>query len=73
MPDVLEAVIGMFDLMSETDRVHKKNQASDAIYIQLKIREVKVLDFDKMESVFEQSRDAMIDLRDQLEEEVRTA
>lgn len=70
VPDVLEAVIGMFDLMSETDRVYKKNQATDTIYIQLKIRDVKVLDFDKMESVFEQSRDAMIDLRHQLERKI---
>ena len=53
--------------MSEPERVHKKNQATDAIYIRLKIRDVKVLDFDKMESVFKQSRDAMIGLQDQLD------
>ena len=66
VPDVLEAVIGMFDLMSETDRIHKKKQAADAIYIHPKICDVRVLDFDKMESVFEQSEEAMRDLKQQL-------
>lgn len=66
IPGVVESVIGMFDLMSEKERLNKQNNATSTIYIHPKISNVRILDFDKIESVFEQSQESMLDLKRQL-------
>ena len=66
IPGVIESVIGMFDLLSERERINKLNKATSTIYIHPKISNVRILDFDKIESVFEQSQESMLDLKRQL-------
>lgn len=66
IPGVVESVIGMFDLLSEKERLNKQNKATSTIYIHPKISNIRILDFDKMESVFEQSQESMLDLKRQL-------
>ena len=67
VPNIVDSTLGMFDMLIEKVMESKKQKTAATIYIQPEITNVRVLDFDKIESVFEQSRPAMADLKEQLE------
>ena len=46
----------------------KRKESSPDIYVRPRITGVRVLEFDKINSVLEQSADAMVDLKRQLEQ-----
>ena len=70
IPSIIESTIGMFDVLVEKVMESKRENGSPTIYIQPNIADVRVLDFDKIASVFDQSRDAMSDLKLQLERQM---
>jgi len=67
MPSIIESTVGMFDVLVEKVMESKREKGSPSIYIQPNIADVRVLDFDKIVSVFDQSLEAMSDLKLQLE------
>ena len=70
VPGMVDSVLGMFDMLVEKTMDSKRKESSATIYVQPQIANVRVLDFDKIESVFDQSRKAMLDLKGQLEREM---
>jgi NTE family protein len=67
IPGALEAVLGTFDIMQQAALVQRiKNQKPD-LYLQTEIRDVRMLDFGKVEQVFAQAAPAVDLLKQQLE------
>jgi NTE family protein len=59
IPNIIDASLGMFDIL--VDRVTEEMLADQrpTLYVRPVLKGIRVLDFDKIESVFEQSRPAM--------------
>jgi NTE family protein len=66
VPNALEAVLGTFDIMQTTILTHKLKRLKPDIYVWPQIRDVRMLDFGKIEEVFTQAAPAAEELRKKL-------
>jgi NTE family protein len=66
VPNALESVLGTFDIMQTTMLAHKLKRLKPDIYIWPQIRDVRMLDFGKIEEVFAQAAPAAEELRKEL-------
>jgi len=66
VPNALESVLGTFDIMQTTILAHKLKRVKPDIYVWPQIRDVRMLDFGKIEEVFAQAAPAAEDLRKEL-------
>jgi NTE family protein len=66
IPNALEAVLGTFDIMQTTMLADKLERLKPDVYVWPQIRDVRMLDFTKIEEVFAQASSAAEDLRKQL-------
>jgi NTE family protein len=73
MPNALEAVLGTFDIMHATMLTHKLERLKPDVYVWPQIRDVRMLDFGKIEEVFAQAAPAAEELRKELKEALRKA
>ncbi len=67
LPGILDAVLGMFDMLIERNVAAKLARGAPTIYIRPGLSNIRVLDFNKHEEVFRQSAAAMEELRGKLE------
>ena len=65
-PSALDAVLGMFDIVVDQVVEAKLRERPPTIYLRPQLTGVRVLDFDKIETVFEQARPAMESLKAEL-------
>lgn len=72
-PGILDAILGMFDLLLEKDLRARLERSPPDLYVHPEIVDVRVLDFDKIGSVLEQARPAMDRLREELARDPRRA
>ncbi|MBI4965004.1 MAG: patatin-like phospholipase family protein [Desulfomonile tiedjei] len=63
VPNALESVLGTFDIMQTTILTHKLKRLKPDIYVWPQIRDVRMLDFGKVEEVFSQAASAAQELR----------
>lgn len=61
-PSALDAVLGMFDLVVDNDIQAKLQEQPPTIYVRPVLKGIQVLDFEKIEIVFEQAQPAMDEL-----------
>jgi|SRR5271157_595616 len=66
IPNALEAVLGTFDIMQTTMLADKLKRLKSDIYVWPQIRDIRMLDFTKIEEVFAQANSAAEELRKQL-------
>ena len=66
IPNALEAVLGTFDIMQTTMLTDKLERLKPDIYVWPQIRDIRMLDFTKIEEVFAQATSAAEELRKQL-------
>jgi len=66
LPSVMDATLGMFDIIVDQVVAAQLRKSPPTFYIRPKLTGIKVLDFDKMESVYEQAAPAMDQLRTDL-------
>lgn len=62
-PNVLESVLGTFEIMQMAALTEKMKRQTPDIYIRPEISDVRMFDFTKIDDVFDQSRPAMDELR----------
>ncbi len=72
-PNALESVLGTFDIMQTTMLTHKLKRLKPDIYVWPQIRDVRMLDFGKIEEVFAQTIPAVEELRKELLTALRKA
>jgi NTE family protein len=65
-PNALESVLGAFDIMQTTMLADKLKRLKPNIYVWPQIRDVRMLDFGKIEEVFAQAIPAAEELRKEL-------
>ncbi len=65
-PNVIEAILGMFDILVERATEERLRAHRPTIYIRPRLIDIPTLDFEKIEEVWEQSRPAMETLRKEL-------
>ncbi|MBD3236998.1 MAG: patatin-like phospholipase family protein [Candidatus Eisenbacteria bacterium] len=70
-PNVIEAILRMFDILLERLTRAAMETRPPAIYIRPRLREIPLLDFEKIEEVWEQAQPAMEKLESQLHEALR--
>ena len=68
VPNMMDSVLGMFDILVEAAIESRMEKAPPTIYVRPELVDVRTLDFDKIESVYEQSRPAMAALKIELEQ-----
>lgn len=66
IPNALEAVLGTFDIMQEAMLADKLKRLKPDVYVWPQIRDVRMLDFGKIEEVFAQAAPAAEELRKEL-------
>ena len=66
MPSVLESILGTFDIMQAAVVAEKMRHRKPDIYIRPEIRDVRMLDFSKMETVFRKAQPAIDEVRDKI-------
>ena len=66
VPGMLDSVLGMFDMLVEQSVANRMAKSPPSLYVHPEIAGVRTLDFDRIESVFEQSRPAMTHFQQQL-------
>ena len=66
-PSALDATLGMFDLVVDKVVEARMKECAPTIYFRPRLHGIRVLDFDKIEDVFDQAQPAMDDLKRQLE------
>ncbi|MBI5250195.1 MAG: patatin-like phospholipase family protein [Desulfomonile tiedjei] len=73
IPNALESVLGTFDIMQTTMLSDKLKRLKPDIYIWPQIRDVRMLDFGKIEEVFAQAASSAEGLRQELSQVLRKA
>ena len=58
----------MFDLVIDNDVARKVKANPPTVYLKPQLKGIRVLDFDKIETVFEQAQPAMDELKTKLKE-----
>jgi NTE family protein len=66
VPNALESVLGTFDIMQTTLLAEKLKRLKPDVYVWPQIRDVRMLDFGKVEEVFAQTVSAAEELREKL-------
>lgn len=66
VPNALESVLGTFDIMQTTMLTEKLKRLKPDVYVWPQIRDVRMLDFGKVEEVFAQTAPAAEELRGKL-------
>ena len=66
IPNALEAVLGTFDIMQTKMLTEKLKRLKPDIYVWPQIRDIRMLDFNKIDEVFVQATSAAEELRKQL-------
>lgn len=66
-PNMIDATLGMFDILVERITKTMLEQRPPTIYVRPELVGIRILEFDKAEDVFEQSKEAMAELRNRLE------
>ena len=66
LPNVLDAVLGAFDIMQSAALATKMRSRPPDIYVRPQVGNIRILDFAKAEEVFAQAGSAIEDLRGQL-------
>ena len=66
IPNALEAVLGTFDIMQTKMLTEKLKRLKPDIYVWPQIRDIRMLDFNKIDEVFAQATSAAEELRKQL-------
>jgi NTE family protein len=66
LPNVLEALLGAFDIMQSAALARKMEACRPDIYVRPQVGNIRILDFTKADEVFEQAKPAIEDLRGQL-------
>jgi NTE family protein len=66
IPNALEAVLGTFDIMQTTMLADKLERLKPDIYVWPQIRDIRMLDFTKIEEVFAQTTSSAEELKKQL-------
>lgn len=67
-PGMVEAIVGMFDIMVDRITTIRSDEKPPDIHIRPKLVGIRILDFDKTASVFEQAQPAIEDLKKQLKD-----
>jgi NTE family protein len=67
IPGALESVLGTFDIMQQAALTQKIKHHKPDLYLQTEMRDVRMLDFGKVEQVFAQAAPAVDLLKQQLE------
>lgn len=67
-PSMVEAVVGMFDIMMDRITGTRLEKRPPGIHIRPELVGIRILDFDKIATVFEQAQPAIEDLEKQLKE-----
>lgn len=65
-PNLIDAILGMFDTLVERVVSENLRQCAPTVYVRPRLVGIRTLDFDKIETVFDQARPAMAGLRDKL-------
>ena len=68
LPGMKDATLGMFDILVDQVVSTQLRESPPTLYIRPTLTGIKVLDFDKIESVYEQAAPAMNELRTSLKE-----
>ena len=66
LPNVLESILGTFDIMQQATLTQKMQYLQPDIYIKPEIHNVRMFDFGKVEEVFRQAKPAVEKLRTEL-------
>lgn len=66
-PKMFDAVLGAFDTMMEKSTERALERQHPAVYLRTSLQNIRILDFDKIETVYEQAMPAMDELRRDLE------
>lgn len=72
-PSSLDSILGMFDLVIDNDVARKVKENPPTVYLKPQLKGIRVLDFDKIETVFEQAQPAMDELRIKLQDILKSA
>jgi len=67
LPGIKDATLGMFDILVDQVVDAQLRESPPTIYIRPALTGIKVLDFDKIESVYEQAAPAMVELKSALQ------
>ncbi len=68
IPNAIESVLGSFDIMQSAALAEKMKYRKPDIYVRPEIRDVRMLDFGKIEEVFAQAAQAVEDMKKHLAE-----
>ncbi|MCK4564099.1 MAG: patatin-like phospholipase family protein [Verrucomicrobia bacterium] len=68
VPGIVDAGLGMFDMLVEQVMEQKRKQVQADIYVQCRIKDVRVLEFNKIDSCYQQAQSAVEDLKKQLKQ-----
>ena len=66
IPNALESVLGTFDIMQTAALTEKMRHRRPDIYVRMEIHDVRMLDFGKVEEVFQQAEPSVQELRKEL-------
>jgi NTE family protein len=66
IPNALESVLGTFDIMQTAALTEKMRHRKPDIYVRMEIHDVRMLDFGKVEEVFQQAKPSVEALRKEL-------
>ncbi|MBW1859415.1 MAG: patatin-like phospholipase family protein [Deltaproteobacteria bacterium] len=66
IPSALESVLGTFDIMQTAALTDKMRHRKPDIYVRMEIHDVRMLDFGKVEEVFQQAKPSVEALRKEL-------
>lgn len=73
VPNMIDAVLGMFDLLIQNPVQERLDRSPPSLYVHPRIVGVRVLDFDKAESVIRQSEPKIAWMEEQLKERWETS
>ena len=68
IPNIKDATLGMFDMLIEQVMEQKRRHSQADIYIECGIKGIRVLEFDKVDSAYEQTGSAVEELRAKLKQ-----
>jgi NTE family protein len=71
LPNAFESVLGAFDIMQTAMLAEKLTKLKPDIYVRPQIRDVRMMDFGKIEEVFEQALPAAEQLKKELTEKLK--
>jgi NTE family protein len=70
IPGIFDAILGTFDIMQEAALAEKMKREKPDIYVKPELRNIRMLEIDKIEDIFDQARPSIKTLRDKLSEKI---